>query len=193
MKVLIVILLLGVGLYIFMNLTATNSLKHVLPTPVPSVTALPNPSSVLQAHIGPRTKTDNCLIVNSMQDTACTPGQVVSTLTKEVLCSASFSTKSIRNVPTSVKNQVYAEYGITSHSPGEYEVDHLISLELGGSNDIANLWPEAADPRPGFHEKDLVENYLHKQVCDGAITLEEAQSEIANNWFAVYQTIQSSK
>jgi hypothetical protein len=38
-----------------------------------------------------------------------------------------------------VKAQVHREYGIASHQSGEYEIDHLISLELGGSNDIKNL------------------------------------------------------
>lgn len=56
----------------------------------------------------------------------------------------------------------------------------------GGSNNIANLWPEAASPKPGFHEKDQIENYLHDQVCSGAIPLKQAQIEIATNWLAVY-------
>jgi hypothetical protein len=72
---------------------------------------------------------------------------------------------------------------------GQYEVDHFVSLELGGSNDISNLFPEAAEPKPGFHEKDRVENYLHDQVCRGALTLAEAQREIATNWLAVYETL----
>ncbi len=63
-------------------------------------------------------------------------------------------------------------------------------LELAGSNDIANLWPEAAEPRPGFHEKDQVENYLHDQVCGGAMSLPEAQRAIASNWLDVYQRMQ---
>jgi len=63
-----------------------------------------------------------------------------------------------------------------------------VSLELGGSNDIANLWPEAAVPKPGFHEKDKVENYLHNQVCNGSITLKQAQIEIATNWLNVYHS-----
>ena len=90
-------------------------------------------------------------------------------------------------MPVAVKNQVFKDYGIVSHSVGEYEVDHLISLELGGSNAIANLWPEAAIPMPGFHEKDAVENYLHSQVCTGAISLLQAQQEVASNWLQVYQ------
>jgi hypothetical protein len=64
----------------------------------------------------------------------------------------------------------------------------LISLELGGSNDISNLWPEAADPTPGFHQKDQVENYLHKQVCEGKLSLKQAQQEIATDWLRVYET-----
>jgi len=96
------------------------------------------------------------------------------------------SRESLRNVPFSEKDQVYAEYGVFQHSPGQYEVDHLVPLELGGNNDIANLWPEAAYPKPGFHEKDQVENYLHDQVCSGAMPMKEAQTEIATNWLAVY-------
>ncbi|MGH2501500.1 MAG: HNH endonuclease signature motif containing protein, partial [Ktedonobacterales bacterium] len=80
-----------------------------------------------------------------------------------------------------------AEYGISSHYAGQYEVDHLVSLELGGSNDIANLWPELASPTPGFHQKDKVENYMHDQVCSGAVPLATAQQEIATNWLALYQ------
>jgi hypothetical protein len=94
--------------------------------------------------------------------------------------------KSVRNVPVSVKNQAYKEYGIYHHTTGQYEVDHLVSLELGGSNDISNLWPEAASPKPGFHEKDQVENYLHDQVCSGKIALRTAQAEIATNWLTIY-------
>lgn len=92
----------------------------------------------------------------------------------------------VRNVSSSTKRAAYAEYGIASHTPGRYEVDHLVSLELGGSNSIANLWPEAAQPTPGFHEKDQVENYLHEQVCNGTISLQQAQHEIGTDWLTVY-------
>jgi hypothetical protein len=64
-----------------------------------------------------------------------------------------------------------------------------VALEIGGSNDIANLWPEAAEPRPGFHEKDLVENYLHDQMCAGTMSLLEAQRAIATNWLDVYKQL----
>ena len=102
------------------------------------------------------------------------------------ICVSGYSS-SVRNVPTSEKDAVYAEYGIASHTTGEYEVDHIISLELGGSNDIANLYPEAAEPKPGFHEKDKVENWLHAKVCDGTMKLEEAQRRIATDWLGDYE------
>ena len=139
----------------------------------------------VQPHTGVQTKTSGCMARGPLQDPDCTPGAIITTATKDQICQPGYS-RSVRNVPTSEKNQVYAEYGITHHSTGEYEVDHLISLELGGSNDIANLWPEAASPKPGFHEKDKVENYLHDQMCSGAVSLQQAQIEIATNWLTVY-------
>ena len=132
-------------------------------------------------HFGVQTKTSGCQAHNGLQDFACTPGAILSTGTKDAICKSGYA-KSVRNVPDSEKNEVYAEYGITSHAPGQYEVDHLVSLELGGSNEIANFWPELASPKPGFHEKDKVENYLHAQVCSGAVSLQQAQQEIATNW-----------
>ncbi len=145
-------------------------------------------SSSNASAIGERTKTSDCVSADGLPDAACTPGAIFPDATKDMICEPGYSSQ-VRNVPDSVKNEAYAEYGITHHSAGEYEVDHLISLELGGSNDIANLWPEPAEPRPGFHEKDKVENYLHKQVCDGTVTLQEAQSQIAHHWLDVYQTM----
>jgi hypothetical protein len=135
---------------------------------------------------GVQTKTSGCAAHGGLPDSACTPGALLSTGTKDAICKSGYAS-SVRNVPDSEKNQVYAEYGIASHTPGEYEVDHLVSLELGGSNEIANLWPELASPTPGFHQKDQVENYLHDQVCSGAISLSDAQVEIATNWLSVYQ------
>lgn len=139
-------------------------------------------------NFGVQTKTTGCAAHNGLPDSACTPGAIFPDATKDQICQSGYSS-GVRNVPTSEKDQVYAEYGITSRSPGEYEVDHLVSLELGGSNDIANLWPELANPTPGFHQKDGVENYLHAQVCSGALPLADAQREIATNWLAVYNAM----
>ena len=140
------------------------------------------------ANIGVPSKSANCVASGGLQDKGCTPGAIIPDATVQQICTPGYSS-SVRNVPISEKDQVYAQYGIASHFAGQYEVDHLISLELGGSNDIANLWPEAADPKPGFHEKDAVENYLHQQICDGSMSLQKAQELIATNWMQVYNQI----
>ncbi len=137
------------------------------------------------ANFGVQTKTSDCQAHDGLPDSACTPGAIIPSATKAAICVSGYA-HSVRNVPESEKIQAYQQYGIAHHTAGQYEVDHLVSLELGGSNDIANLWPELASPTPGFHQKDEVENYLHDQVCQGAISLQQAQREIATNWLAVY-------
>ena len=72
---------------------------------------------------------------------------------------------------------------------GQFEINHIVSLELGGSNDIANLFPEKA---PGYHVKDKLENRLHDLVCSGAITLRTARGGIASNWKRLYRKVYSS-
>lgn len=169
----IILILLGYFAILLLN----NSHSHS------NVSSLQNGST-----LGKRTKTVNCKAQIGLPDRSCTPGAVFAGVTKNDVCRLGYS-RSVRNVPLKEKQKVYAEYGIQHHAQGEYEVDHLISLELGGSNSIANLWPESADPRPGFHEKDQVENYLHQQVCSGDISLQQAQQEIATNWLQVYDRI----
>lgn len=136
--------------------------------------------------LSPRTRTTQCRL-GVDPDRSCSPGAYYSKLTRPVICSATFRTSSIRNVPESEKLAVEAEYGM---KPGHYgrtlEIDHIVSLELGGSNDIANLYPERA---PGYHAKDALENRLHSMVCTGAITLRSAQHRIASNWQALYEKV----
>lgn len=147
-----------------------------------------NPTPSITPVLGQQTKSADCIAQGGMPDEACTPGSISPTATKEEICTPGYSA-SVRNVSTTTKKEVYSEYGILSHSKGEYEVDHLISLELGGSNDISNLWPESASPTPGFHEKDLVENYLHDMVCKGKMSLGQAQELIAHDWLRVYKSV----
>lgn len=126
---------------------------------------------------------------NSYPDSTLTPGDVFPDVTASEVCKSGY-TKEVRNVSVSTKHDVYTEYGLTYPQPrGAYEVDHFIPLELGGSNDLKNLWPEPANPTPGFHQKDVVENYLHDQVCRGSESLQKAQKEIQTDWYAVYRRI----
>ena len=177
----ILILFFGIALGFYQNNKPTlkSQQQAVRVSPVPAQI------STSSAVLGRQTKTTGCLAQNGLPDPACTPGAIFPQVTKDEVCTKGY-TQTVRNVPQAQKDAVYKEYGIYSHKAGEYEVDHFISLELGGSNDISNLWPEAAVPVPGFHQKDLVENYLNEQVCKGIISLSEAQKEISTNWLGVY-------
>lgn len=122
-----------------------------------------------------------------------TPGAVFTEVSAQDICDPGYSAR-VRNVPKKTKKLVFERYGIPYPQPrAAYELDHFISLELGGSNEPENLWPEAAEPRPGFNEKDVVENYLHDQVCDGKLSIKEAQGAIQKDWYAVYQKITYNK
>jgi hypothetical protein len=167
---------------------ALQAFHRRFPDPAPVATnGAPAPTAPATPTTPPApTKTDGCVRRGPMPDPACTPGAVFAEATKETICMRGYA-KSVRDVSSATKKRVFRMYGETPAGPGSYEVDHLISLELGGSNDIANLWPEPAAPNPGFHEKDEVENWLHKQVCSGAMPLAEAQRRIAADWMGVYR------
>jgi hypothetical protein len=119
-----------------------------------------------------------------MPNPKLTPGAVLTT-SKEEICEKGHAGK-VRHVTQSEKEAVYKAYGILSHKPGEYEIDHLISLEIGGSNDPKNLWPEPYHGEGNAHLKDALENKLHQMICEGLITPEEAQREILN-WPEAYE------
>ena len=71
----------------------------------------------------------------------------------------------------------------------DYEEDHLISLELGGSPTAeANLWPQPYGTAAGVRVKDQLENKLNSLVCSGALPLVTVQQVIASNWWTAYET-----
>jgi hypothetical protein len=65
-------------------------------------------------------------------------------------------------------------------APQDYELDHLIALGLGGHPTSSNnlwlqSWPDAAT-------KDRDELRLHREVCAGRMTLEQAQHDMLATW-----------
>jgi hypothetical protein len=94
----------------------------------------------------------------------------------------------VATVSTSLRQQVFREYGIASDHAGEYEIDYLITPGLGGADDIHNLWPESFTSSTwNAHVKDGLEEHLHEMVCAGTLDLPTAQHDIATNWIAAYQ------
>jgi hypothetical protein len=144
---------------------------------------------LVQAHVGPS---------DIYPDPARTPGATNPDITqeniRETICNPRWSTKSIRpeeSYTHRLKIEQIGEYGYSDSRLKDYEEDHFIPLELGGNpTDPKNLWPEPFEtsiPDGGAHAKDKVENFLHAEVCSGSLTLEQAQREIAEDWYRVYQ------
>jgi hypothetical protein len=117
-------------------------------------------------------------------DPTLTPGAAFDGVTADQVCMPGYSRR-VRNVTSAERAQVYAEYS-TMDIRGADEVDHFTPLELGGSNDITNLWPE---PYGARSRESRVENYLHEQVCSDALPLAEARQMITSDWYAVYLTL----
>jgi hypothetical protein len=154
----------------------------------PSSQSPPRPKLGRPRTLAPRTKTRGCRLRGHLPDPACTPGGCFPGATRSVICRSGYSA-SVRHVTESTKDNVYAAYGIAHRRTGEYEVDHLVPLEAGGSNQLANLFPQPASPRPGFREKDRLENALSGLVCRGRIPLRFAQRMIATDWLHARQWV----
>ena len=71
------------------------------------------------------------------------------------------------------------------HATTPSEVDHFLSLEIGGTNNRdKNLWAEPYAGEYGARVKDAVETALHRMVCKGEMPLAQAQKCIVSDWVA---------
>jgi hypothetical protein len=126
-----------------------------------------------------------------LPDAQLTPGVIRTTSAAEI-CAPKFRTKPFRLTTAAMKKQVCAAYQVKPCPKlGRMEIDHLIPLELGGLDDVRNLWPQMAryPGSPGFHVKDKLENELKRRVCKTkGMTLPDAQQCLQSNWVACYQT-----
>jgi hypothetical protein len=118
---------------------------------------------------------------------ALTPG-ATRPLTLEQVCSTKWG-RDARAVTLAMKKQVAAAYGIPWEQHSLYEFDHLVSRELSGSDEVANIWPQPWAGEWGAKRKDRYENALHRAVCRGEMSLKDAQDEIRTDWIAGYKRI----
>jgi hypothetical protein len=103
------------------------------------------------------------------------------------MCSMSHE-EVVKDVPTDLRAQVFAEYGVASANAGDYEIDYLIAPGLGGTEDIHNLWPEPYHSSVwNARVKDQLEERLHQLVCAHMLDLDTAQKDIATDWIAAYK------
>jgi hypothetical protein len=122
-----------------------------------------------------------------MPDPTLTPGSVRTTDLNDV-CSG-LGTARLRHMTRERSDGIMHAYGLPGGRHEAYEIDHLIPLSIGGSDDNANLWPE---PRRMIESdwpaerKDELEMRLHSLVCSGRLDIEVAQSAVAEDWVQAY-------
>ena len=122
----------------------------------------------------------------ALPDRRLTPGATRRVAVNDV-CSMAHE-EVVEEVPTTLRQEVFREYGIVNAHPDDYEVDYLIAPGLGGAEDIRNLWPEPYTSRMwNAHVKDDLEERLHEMVCGGELDLSTAQRDIATDWIAAYK------
>jgi hypothetical protein len=115
---------------------------------------------------------------------AWTPG-MVRYLSPSQVCSTRWGLDR-RHVTEKMKREVARRYGVAWETRAEYEFDHLVPRELGGADDVRNLWPQALKGQWNARMKDRLENRLHVLVCAGKLSLAEAQEAIRMDWRAAY-------
>jgi hypothetical protein len=170
--------------------TETPSTSSSLPSgsPSPSATAIE-----VGAGVGVADPSSGAILPNSTRTPGATNVDVTQASINSTICVKGW-TATIR--PSSAyttglkKQQLSNGYTLGGDTAtGDYEEDHLISLELGGSpTSPLNLWPEPYSSPDGARVKDQLENKLRALVCAGTIQLSTAQTAIATNWWIAYAT-----
>lgn len=157
------------------------------------------PPTLPQANIQPTTITTtttdgDCHLVNGyLADNHCTPGATDPRVTQanidQTICVPGY-TKTVRppvSYTDQLKTKLMSAYGLAGQPKANYELDHLIPLELGGApKDPANLYPEPRQGPDNAGDKDRFENAYHEAVCAHSMTLADAQDKMAHGgWIAV--------
>lgn len=130
----------------------------------------------------------SAVIAGDLPDLNKTPG-LTTALSEQQICATKWG-KDARHVDTALKASVFRSYGYAKLNKDPRcpcEIDHLISRELGGADDVRNLWPQSYRGDWNARMKDRLENLLHSKVCKGSISLEAAQTAIKTDWIAAYK------
>jgi hypothetical protein len=122
---------------------------------------------------------------DALPNASLTPGATWG-VTAEELCAD--NVREERQISAAVRQEVLRDYGMERVPFEEYELDYLITPELGGAPEPRNLWPQRYAARAwNAHVKDQLERLLPQLVCDGRLDLATAQSDIAADWIAAYK------
>jgi hypothetical protein len=115
-------------------------------------------------------------------DPTLTPGAVRTTDVAQICANG---TVGLRHWSRERDNQIMLEYGLRPGPHPDFEMDHLIPLGIGGSDDDHSLWPEprrTIEPVWNAEAKDRLDWKLRELVCDGSLDVRVAQQAIRYDW-----------
>jgi hypothetical protein len=112
-----------------------------------------------------------------------TPGNK-SKANEAQVCAADYEA-SVKPIAKWQRDQAIERYG---RRPEDFtgELDHLIPLSLGGTNDPDNVWPMPPSKTMGPEQKQALDLKLHQLVCDKTLKLKDAQDAIKKDWVKAY-------
>jgi hypothetical protein len=87
------------------------------------------------------------------------------------------------------RDEILTRYGLPPATHLDFEIDHLIPLCLGGSDEPSNLWPQprrSIEPKWNAEGKDRLERFMCDMVCSGQLDIDIAQEAFAKDWIAAY-------
>ena len=122
----------------------------------------------------------------TLPDPKSTPGAAYADVTATEICDLHY-VLGVRQPRFNDKVEAFANYGVSIHDREFFQVDHLIPISLGGSNDLKNLWPQPYAGSRGADAKDRLERQLRGLVCSHKLSLKAAQQAIAKNWWTAYE------
>jgi hypothetical protein len=148
---------------------------------LPERAAAPTPfrSAAEDPKDGPCIKTTHgCIALNPDVDEDTIDGTIcLSGYTKSVRPATSYT--------NGVKKRLMREAGIDAARIGDYELDHIVPLALGGHpRKLSNLMLQPWAGEHGAKAKDVLEVRLQSLVCHGRLDLTDAQICIAQDWEA---------
>jgi hypothetical protein len=133
---------------------------------------------------------DPAITQSTIATTLCVPNPGGRGSTQYVLSQAWKDARPPVNQTNKAKKEEAVAYGLPSATTGEG--DHLVARQIGGNNDLSNLWLE---PGPIPNPKDAVENRLHDWMCAAPTAAERfgrlraAQQAIAFDWLTAEEAL----
>jgi len=136
-----------------------------------------------------RTRITGAIEPDALPLASLTPGATVDVTAAQICAAGRVEERpEDRTIPAAMRQEVLRSYGMEAVPADEYELDYLITPELGGATNARNLWPQRYAARTwNAYVKDQLEDLLPQMVCTQQLDLQTAQHDIAVDWIAAYK------